>query len=452
MAKIRPLSRRSVLQGLGATIALPWLDIMAEGLNAAQRAAADPPRLSFFYIPGSVLRPAWFPKETGFDYTLPQTMQHIARFRDQVTIISGTMHIQGQVGGHAHKLNWLTAHHIREKPGTFTNSISVDQVAAQHLGNTYLPSLVLSFATDGGDFGCTLSRNALGADIPPLANPRAVFDALFPAKDPAAIGEQKKRLAQRRSILDAASGDISSLQRDLGTGDRQRLDEYLSSVRDLERRLATREGLLAAARAEVSLGGINLDQPSYATGPTVSMREWMEAMTDLVVLGLQTDMTRIVTYALADEGTPGTYGREWVEWKAQYKHKYSNPHNMHHIGGDLEELESAEARTMAARDALFIQCFGRMLDQLAKIPARDGTLLDHCQLLIGGAQDRTHRAVNFPLLVAGGKKLGWKHGQHVRYPQGKVPTSDLFLTMLAAAGCPVKSFKESRGILSELLT
>lgn len=327
----------------------------------------------------------------------------------------------------------------------------MDQVAAQHIGQTYLPSLVLSFATEGGDWGVTLSRNEQGADIPPMADPRIVLEKLFPPRDTSQLAEVRERLALRKSILDAAIEEINDLRQNVGVADRRRLDEYLDSVREIEQRLTNRRQILSLPRPNVSPEGIDLDRRPYSGNPTHSMREWIEVMTDLIVLAFQTDMTRVVTYALADEGTPGTYGREWIEWKEQFRHRYTDPHNMHHVGGDLEELESAEAKAFAARDALFVRCFARMLDKLAAVPAQDGTLLDYCQLLIGGSQDRTHRAVNFPLLLAGGKKLGWRHGQHVRYPQGRVPTSDLYLTMLKAARCRVSSFKESRGILSELL-
>jgi hypothetical protein len=450
MAKLTRLSRRTVLKGLGGAIALPYLDIMATAVRAAGQ-TADPPRMVFFYIPGAILRPAWFPQEVGPNYTLPQTIRHIERHRDQFTMVSGTMHIEGQVGGHGHKLNFLTAHNVRQSFGTITNSISVDQVAAQHFGETYLPSLVMSFGTEGGDHGVTLSRNAQGADIPPVASPQAVFDLLFPPEDPARLQAATRRLALRKSILDATGEQARGLRRRLGVSDQRRVDEYLDSVREVERRAAMRKVVLSQPRPDVRTERLNLDFPVEFNQPITSMREWMEVMTDLIVLGFQTDMTRVVSYALGDEGTPGSYGREWVEWKEKFKPRFDNAHDMHHKGGELEELDSPEAQAFGARDALIVQCFGRMLDKLAAIPARDGTLLDHCQLLLGGAQDRTHRAVNFPLLVAGGKKLGWKHGQHVRYEPRKVPTSDLFLTMLQAAGCPVESFKESRGPLTELL-
>ncbi len=453
MSLRQPLSRRTALKGLGGMIALPYLEAMnPHSLHAANKSEAEPPRMAWFYIPGAILRPAWFPQQTGIDYELPQTITNIERHRDNFTMISGTMHIEGQVGGHGHKLNWLTAHHVRQSVGTITNSISVDQLAAQHFGHTYLPSLVLSFGTEGGDHGVTLSRNPQGADIPPMASPRAVFNSLFPPEDAAQLQATQERLALKKSILDAAIDEIRSLHRQLGASDQRRVDAYLTTVRDVEQRVTSRREILEMPRPKVNIEGINLDQEIEWKEPVTSIKQWMEAMTDLIVIAFQTDMTRVVTYALGDEGTPGYYGREWVEWKEKYKHNFGNPHNMHHNGGNLNELESADAKAFGARDALYITCFGRMLDKLQATPATDGNLLDYCQLLIGGAQDKTHRAVNFPLLVAGGKKLGWKHNQHVQFDQGKVPTSDLFLTMLQAAGCPVERFKESRGPLSELLT
>src|SRR5262245_47305787 len=234
-----PINRRTFLRGLGAAVALPYLEIMGGSTIHAQTGQREPRRLACFYIPGAINRHGWFPRDTGRNYTIAPSHQPLARHRDDFSVVTSLLHITGRISGHVHPYNWLTGHNINQNPGTITNTISLDQVAAKHLGPTWLPSLALSFADGVGT--ATLSRNSLGVDIPATANYRAVFERLFPPADKEQLKEAKSRIAMNRSILDTAIGGVKDFQRQLGHGDRQTIDQYLEAIRDVEKRLTDSE-------------------------------------------------------------------------------------------------------------------------------------------------------------------------------------------------------------------
>src|SRR5687767_1005474 len=226
-----PVDRRTFLRGLGATIAVPYLEIMGGSTVFAQAGQREPRRLACFYIPGAIDRHGWFPSDTGRNYTIAPTHRPLTRHRDDFTVISNLLHIQGRISGHVHPYNWLTGHNINLTPGAITNTISMDQVAAQHVGPTYLPSLALSW-TDGVGTA-TLSRNALGVDIPAVANYRTVFERMFPPADKSQLDAARARVALDRSVLDTAMGDVKSFSGRLGQVDRQRVEQYLGSIREV---------------------------------------------------------------------------------------------------------------------------------------------------------------------------------------------------------------------------
>ncbi|QDU19782.1 DUF1552 domain-containing protein [Urbifossiella limnaea] len=242
------ITRRTVLRGFGAAVGLPYLDAMAGATTAAPAPGGgpEPRRLACFYIPGAIGRHGWFPEATGRGYALAPSHAPLARHRDDFTVLTNLLHITGRISGHVHPYNWLTGHNINLTPGTITNTVSMDQVAARHLGPTWLPSLALSFADGVGT--ATLSRNSLGVDVPATASYRDVFERLFPPADAAQLREAKARLATTRSVLDAAGGSVRDLNRQLGDADRQRLDQYLESVREVERRIGDADRILDRGR------------------------------------------------------------------------------------------------------------------------------------------------------------------------------------------------------------
>ncbi len=436
-----PINRRTFMRGLGATVALPYLEIMGGSTVHAQAGQREPRRLACFYIPGAIDRHGWFPRDTGRNYTIAPTHQPLARHRDDFTVLTNLLHIQGRISGHVHPYNWLTGHNINLTPGTITNTVSMDQVAARHLGPTWLPSLALSFGDGVGT--ATLSRNSLGVDIPATSNHRNVFTRLFPPADRDQLREAQNRLELNRSILDTAGESVRDFQRPLGAADRRRLDQYLESIREVERRLNDSERILQRGRPRFNEAAVRV-QPEARN----SMREHIELMLDLIVLAFQTDMTRVVTHSLGGEGGPNY--DEYRDWAMRAGAPVRGAHDVHHKGGQAAP-DSADARVIASRDLMFCELFARMIDRLKDIRATEGTLLDHTVLLLGGAQISSHSGKSFPTLLAGGRRLGFRHGQHIRYQQERKPMSDLYLTILQQLGCPVRSFKESSGPITELL-
>lgn len=439
----RAITRRTVLHGLGATIALPWLEVMAgtaHGAAPPSSKAKDPSRLACFYIPGAIGRHNWFPKDTGRKYTIAPSHKPLEKFRDQFTVLTNLRHIEGQISGHVHPYNWLTGHNINQVPGTITNTVSMDQVAAKHLGPTWLPSLALSFHSGVGT--ATLSRNSMGVDIPAIANHRTVFERLFPPADKGQLKDARARVELDQSVLDTAMDEVRSLRGRLGHGDRQRLEQYLSSVREVEKRLGERDAILRKGRPA-------FDESKVQTEPKSknSMREHVELMTDLIALAFQTDVTRVVTHSLGGEGGPNY--DEYKTWAKEFGAPLRGAHDYHHKAQGA--ADSPDVKVINARDEMFCACLARLMTKLAAIEGKDGSVLDHTVLLLGGSQISSHSGKSFPMLLAGGTKLGFRHGQHLKFEQGKKPASDLYLTILQQLGCPVTSFKESKGPIGELL-
>jgi len=438
--KTNMINRRTMLRGLGASFALPYLEIMGGTTLAATTGAIEPRRLACFYIPGAIGRFGWFPEDTGMNYTIAPSHKPLERHRDQFSVLTNLLHINGRISGHVHPYNWLTGHNINITPGTISNTISMDQVAVKHLGSTWLPSLALSFADGVGT--ATLSRNSLGVDIPSTASYRTVFERLFPPADKTQLKDAHARLALNRSILDTATGNVRDFQKQLGSIDKQRIEQYLESIRDVEKRLNDNEEILKQGRPKFDEESVKL-QPQGKN----SMREHIDLMMDLIALAFQTDMTRVVTQSLGGEGGPNY--EEYKDWAQKAGAPVRGAHDVHHKPGTA--ADAPEAKVMNQRDETLCTCLSRLMDKLKGIQAKDGTLLDHTVLLFGGAQISSHSGKSFPTILAGGKKLGFKHGQHVKFESEKKPMSNLYLTILQQLGCPVTAFKESTGTLSEVL-
>lgn len=440
--KSNPITRRTVLHGLGATIALPFLDIMGVRTLAAENKSREPSRLACFYIPGGINHYNWFPKDTGFDYTIAPSHKPLEKMRDQFSVLTSLSHIEGRISGHVHPYNWLTGHNINLTPGAITNTISMDQVAARYLGPTWLPSLQLSHRDGVGT--TTLSRNALGVDIPATSNYRAVFERLFPPADKKQLKAADARIQLDRSVLDTAVGDVRSLRVRLGKVDQQRLDQYLDSIRDIEKQLVDRRAILERGRPKFDEKNVRVE-PERKN----SMREHIELMMDLIALAFQTDMTRVVTHSLGGEGGPNY--DEYKDWSAKAGAKLRGAHDFHHKGTGNRGADNVDVKVIGYRDEMFVACVARLMDKLKGIEASGGTLLDHTVLLLGGSQISSHSGSSFPMLLAGGRNLGFRHGQHLKWKGSEKAASDLYLTILQQLGCPVDSFKESKGTISELL-
>ncbi len=442
MKRDHPLNRRTVLGGFGATLALPFLESLRKKTLAAELKGKDPSRFACFYIPGAISQYNWFPKDTGSDYTIARSHKPLEPHRDHFSVLTGLSHIEGRISGHVHPYSWLTGHNINLIPGTKTNTISVDQVAAKHLGPTYLNSLVMSWTNGVGT--TTLSRNSLGVDIPATADYRKVFERLFPPADRAEIKKKQTRLALNRSILDSAMEGIKDIKRKLGRIDQERIDQYLHSVRDVEKRLIQTEAILEEGRPKFNESEVRLEREVKN-----SFQEHVELMTDLIVLAFQTDMTRVATQCLGGEAGPNY--DDYKVWANKAGARLRGTHDVHHKGGGNRGADNPDVIALSYRDEMLCACMARFMDKLKGIRASEGTLLDHTAILFGGAQTASHVGTSFPTILAGGKALGFKHGQHVKWPKDKRPMSDLYLTILQQLGCPVNSFKESAGPIEDLL-
>ena len=442
MTRQRTISRRAILGGFGATLALPFLEGLGGKTLAAGLKGKDPARFACFYIPGAISQYKWFPEDTGTDYTIAPSHKPLTHHRDHFSVLTGLSHIKGRISGHVHPYSWLTGHNINLIPGTKTNTISVDQVAAKHLGPTYLNSLVLSWTSGVGV--TTLSRNSLGVDIPATADYRKVFERLFPPADRAEIKKKQERLALNRSILDTAMGNVKDVKRKLGRIDQERVDQYLHSVRDVEKRLIQKEEILEDGRPKFDESKVRLEREAKN-----SFQEHVELMTDLIVLAFQTDMTRVATQCLGGEAGPNY--DDYKVWANKAGAQQRGTHDVHHKGGGNRGADNPDVIALSYRDEMLCACMARFMDKLKDIRASDGTLLDHTAILFGGAQTASHVGSSFPTILAGGKALGFKHGQHVKWSKDKRPMSDLYLTILQQLGCPVNSFKESAGPIGDLL-
>jgi len=436
------LDRRTLLRGMGAMIALPWLQMMGGRSFAATTGKVEPPRLACFYIPGAINHYRWFPEDEGANYTIAPSHKPLEKLRSEFSVVSNLLHIQGRISGHEHPYNWLTGTNIKITPGTITNTISMDQVAAKYVGPTYVSSLALSFEDGVGTR--TLSRNAMGADIPAIGNYRTVFEQLFPPADAAQLKEAQTRLTLDRSILDTALEESGELRRKLGHADQQRLDQYLESIREVERRLLSNEEILDRGRPQFDEKGVRL-QPQGKN----RMQEHIELMMDLIALAFQTDMTRVVTHSLGGEGGPNY--DDYKDWAKDAGAPVRGAHDVHHKGSGNRGADNSDVKVLGLRDEMLCACLARLMERLKGVEASEGSLLDHTVLLLGGSQISSHSGGSFPMLIAGGKKLGFKHGQHLKFKGGTKPASDLYLTILQQMRCPVKSFNESRGPISELL-
>lgn len=441
---LRSLSRRSLLRGLGVGIALPWLEIMQPRLSASH-ASPQPLRTLFFNVPNGAHMPAWTPSSEGTGFELTPILSPLSNHRKQIHVFTGltldNAHAHGDgAGDHARSgASFLTGAHPRKTDGAdIHNGVSVDQVLAHAVGNqTRFASLELGLEgsaqagnCDSG-YSCAYSSNlAWRNETSPLAkesNPSAVFDRLFGGEKMAgAVREKSLQRDRRKSILDLASEDAKSLQRQLGSADQKKLDEYLYAVRDVEKRMTQPDQL------RVGEDGVpNVERPAGVP------REWQahcRLMMDMIALAIQTDSTRIITFMFANEGS----NRGYPEIEAPEGH-----HDLSHHG------KSAEKQSKVQKINTFhMTQFAYLLDRLAPIHEDGAPLLDHCLLLYGsGISDGDrHNHNDLPILVAGGSAL-LGEGSHRRFPKN-TPLCNLYLWMLHQAGVSVDTFGDSKEILT----
>lgn len=458
------LNRRHFLRGLGTTMALPLLDAMVpmQARAAAAAVAAKPRRSVFVYIPNGVNGMTWQVKKPGRGYELSPALQPLAKHRDDFTVFSGLHHPNGIGQAHVCADTWLTAAKIDAQSGRkYENSISCDQVMAEVVGQqTRISSLELSISSGTGQpFNSnTLAFSRDGVPLPAEENPKNIFTRLF-GEEPGGIAAQRARLMKRRSVLDAVMGEAKSLRLDLGTEDRTKLDEYLHAVRDVEQRAERLDAWLDVPKPVVDQ---KMAAPFQRDVPKAQAGEYWRTMFDLIVLALRTDMTRVVTYMNGSEGN-GLAIPEIGITQAR--------HNLSHHNGDPVVLER-----LAKSDAFIMEQFAHFLGELSTVQDGGEPLLDRTMVLFGSGMSygHSHANSNLPILLAGGRGLGLKHGQHIDYNRphlkedytlsyeewrslcgkpkdGKARLSNVMLTMMQKMEVHEETFVDSLGPVSELI-
>jgi Protein of unknown function (DUF1552) len=434
----KPISRRAMVRGTGACLALPFLEAMLPRtvFGAASSASAEIPRVIFCYIPNGVNEDQWMPKDAGPDWTLSPTLDGLKPFRNDFTVLTGLGHPNSK-GGHFGADTWLTGANLEGTPSKdYQNSISVDQIAAEFHGQqTRFPSLELSDGNGTGAAGhsATLAFDRTGTPLPAENRPARLFDRLFAPEGQAARETTLRRYAERRSILDEVLSEANSLSRRLGPTDREKLEEYLGSVRQTEERLQRLQSWVDIPKPEIPRNGLRLNaQPDRHDRPA-----WLEVMLDLCGLAFRTDSTRVITF-------------EWSREAGGFGERGEDHHELSHHNGDAEKLAK-----LAAIDRFHVSKLARLLGQLQATRESEGNLLDRTMVLFGSGMNSGkgggHSPKNLPLLLAGGHKLGLKHGAHLKFETDGTPLSNVLLTMLQAMGVNQKAFKDSSGVIDGLL-
>jgi hypothetical protein len=409
----RALSRRTFLKAAGTTLALPWLEAMCPAFAKAEAAKKIPRRMVAIETNMGIMPQFFFPEKAGRDYALTPYLEKLAAHRQQMTIFSGTSH-PGVTGAHAAERCFLTATPHPERGG-FRNGVSLDQVAAEQLGNeTRFPSLTLAMSSEGGP---TLSYTRSRAPIPPDKSPRKLFEKLFVQGKPAEVAANVEALRQGRSLLDFVGGQTKRLNRLLSKADQQRMDHYYTSVRELEQRLHSSEAWEYKPKAVVQA------QPPTDLDDAREFVRRTQITLDVVNLALETDSTRFVTLFIDTTVI----------------------HNMTHHGNRAETTQELRNHEESQFGAL-----NNFLTSLAGAKEDGDTLLDRTMVLYGTPMGsaNSHSNVNLPVLLAGG---GFKHGQHLAFDtKNNYPLPRLFISMLQRLGIETDEFSTGKGTMHGL--
>ena len=446
---IKPLSRRTVLRGLGAAMALPFLDAMAPSVlragaagAASNGAGSSPVRMAMFFLPNGMNMTQFLPEGTGSDWELPTTLEPLRDVKNDVSVLSGlaldNARAKGDgAGDHARSAAaFLTGAHPHKTAGADIHlGVSADQVAANAIGGqTRLPSLELGLdkgqlagECDSG-YSCAyvsnISWRSPTAPMPHEVNPSAVFERLFGSDDER---DRDRRLRERRSILDFVADDSKSLARRLGKSDQQKLDEFTTSIREIETRVEKAQSQSQEARPTIA-------KPA---GIPEDFAEHFRLMTDLMVLAFQMDLTRVSTFLVAHDGSDRTF--RWLGISEGH-------HALSHHGGNKEKLEQ-----IAMIDRFHVEQFAYFLKRLKETREGDRTLLDNSMVLFGcGIGDgNRHNHNDLPILLGGRAGGSIDAGRHVAF-ESNTPLCNLYLSMLDRMGVKKDRFGDSTGFLSQL--
>ncbi|MDY6982971.1 MAG: DUF1552 domain-containing protein [Pseudomonadota bacterium] len=420
------LSRRHVLRGAGAAIALPFLDAMVPAASA--QSAAAPLRLGFVYVPHGAVAESWSPAKTGTDFEMSMILDPLKDLRSQMTIVSGLRNKPGESSDpHAIKAGtWLrcVAPEGTENP---EDGISCDQMAARVLGtNTPFPSLEVGTVEGGaGSFASTIAFKTPNQPLPMEGNPRKLYYRLFGQGD---TNEERSAISSETgSLLDFVMEDASMLNRRLGASDRVMMGEYLESVRDVE--------LQMQKLAEQDLS--HIDIPDAPVGTPGTFPAHLDLMYSLMALAYQADLTRVITFMSDREVSMRTFTHIGI---ADAFHPLSHHQN-----------DPAKLERLSRVQQWYFSAFAKFVKTLSEMPDGDGSVLDHSMLLYGSgmANSNLHNNDPIPSVILGRGDGRLKGGQHLQYAQD-TPLANLMLTILDRANVPVERFGNSTGLLSEV--
>jgi len=441
------LKRRTFLRGIGTTLALPLLDAMVPAMAATRLTAATrPTRLGFVYVPNGIIQKNWLPTAEGTAFEFTPTMKALEPFRDKLVVMSNLAQINGRAlgdgpGDHARAgATWLTGVHPKKTEGADIHAgISADQIAARQFGNeTQLGSLEIGLEEPQLAGGCdsgyscaytnTVSWRTPTTPNPMEINPRNVFERLFGDGDSTDPEARLAHMQQERSILDFVRADVARLQPSLGNRDKSKLDEYLESIRDIERRIQKAEQQNASMKMPL------MEKPRAIPE---EFADHFRLMADLTVVAFQTDMTRVVSFMMAREGSNRSYRVIDVP---------DGHHSVTHHQGDPEKIGKTEKI-----NKYHVDNFAYLIDKLNKTPDGDGSLLDHSMILYGSSisDGNKHTHHDLPLVLVGGGNGQVKGGRHVRY-KPETPMNNLLVAMLDKAGVPAHTLGDSTGELGYL--
>ena len=441
----KAISRRTVLRGIGSAVALPLLDAMVPALTATANTAANPVRrLGVVYHPNGVIYPNWLPKGVGSEFELSPVLAPLEPFRNSLLVLTGLSSQPAEAlgdGGGDHSRatgSYLTGVHVRKSDSVVENSVSMDQVAARALQNeTQLSSLQLTMddnslvgSCDVG-YSCAYSSTLswLTPTLPLMAenNPRVVFERLFGSSDSTDARVRRSRLRQDLSILDSVMARVRQLQQKLGAADNTKVNDYLESLRDVERRIQK-------AEEQSAIQGPDVDRPA---GVPDGFEPHVQLLYDLQLLAYQSDLTRVITFMYGREQTGRPYPQIGIP----------EPHHSltHHQNDPVKMVKCTTIQTYNVR------LFATYLEKLRATPDGDGSLLDHMILLYGSGISNSDRHTHGPLptLLLGGGAGTIKGGRHLVYPDG-TPLTNLQLTLLNKMGIPAETLGDSTGQFKEL--
>ncbi|MCX7408783.1 MAG: DUF1552 domain-containing protein [Planctomycetales bacterium] len=447
MSHQQPLHRRTFLKGVGATLGLPLLEAMLPKSGFAAQSTGAPKRMAFVFVPNGVIVPEWTVKGEGADWQLSPTLEPLAKVKDQVCVLTGLMqdnarHKGDGAGDHARSsAAFLTgAHPVKTSGVDIKVGQSVDQVAADKVGKlTKLPSIELG--TEGGrnagqcdsGYSCAYSNNiSWKTATTPMAkeiNPRLVFERLFGSTDDREAAKGRaKRDEYRKSILDLVTDDASKLKQQLGQTDRRKVDEYFSSVREIEQRIE---------RAKSDSTSQKIPDLTLPRGIPKELDEHIGLMFELMTLAFQTDTTRVATFMLANEGSNRSYPMVGVN---------DGHHHLSHHQNKQDWIKH-----LAKIDKYLIGHYAKFLERLKSIPEGTGTLLDNSMIVYGSAiaDGNAHSHHDLPVLVAGNGGGTIASGRHIVFPK-ETPLNNLFLSMLDRMDAGVDSLGDSSGRLKGL--